>query len=170
MSFGPPPGSPLAGPTGSGLPFAGIPPELAERAQRILDAEPDHDVPRIDFAHVTEDTRPFTLRRFLAPHKAGLAVALVLVTLETLSLLAGPLLVQAGVDRGITPKDFQVVLVVSGLYLLVILANIALGSAAGRLDHAAWASDSWNSSGSACSPTCSGSRSTTTSGRRRGSS
>ncbi len=127
MSFGPPPGSPLAGPTGSGLPFAGIPPELAERAQRILDAEPDHDVPRIDFAHVTEDTRPFTLRRFLAPHKAGLAVALVLVTLETLSLLAGPLLVQAGVDRGITPKDFQVVLVVSGLYLLVIVANIALG-------------------------------------------
>ena len=133
MSFAPPPGSPFSGPTGSGLPFAGIPPELADRAQRILDREPEHAVPAVDFAHVTEDSRPFTLRRFLAPNRAGLVVALVLVTLETLSLLAGPLLVQAGVDRGIIPKDFHVLMVVAALYLGVIVANVMLG----------WARGSW---------------------------
>jgi ATP-binding cassette, subfamily B, bacterial len=132
MSYGPPPGSPLGAPTGSGLPFAGIPPELADRAQRILDLEPVHDVAPVDFAHTADDARPFTLRRFLSPHRGALAVALVLVTLETLTLLAGPLLVQVGVDRGITPKDFGVLLAVAVIYLGVILGNVVLGWARGR--------------------------------------
>lgn len=133
MSFGagPPPGSPLGTPTGSGLPFAGIPPELAERAQRILDREPEHDLPAVEFRHGEEPAGPFTLRSFLAPSRRALLVALLLVTAETITLLAGPLLVQVGVDRGITAGDFRVVVTVSLVYLGVIVANVLLGWARG---------------------------------------
>lgn len=131
MSMGPPPGSPLGAPTGSGLPFAGIPPELAERAQRILDTEPDHDLPPTGFRHDAGDVAPLSLRRFLAPSRWALLGALVLVAAETMTLLAGPLLVQVGVDRGITAKDMDVVIAVSLAYLGVIVANVGLGWARG---------------------------------------
>lgn len=132
MSMGPPPGSPLTGPTGS-TPFAGIPPELAERAEAILTAEPEHDVTPPPFDHHEEPTPRFTLRRFLAQSWPALAVALGLVALETVTLLAGPLLVQAGVDEGIMPGDFEVLLWVGAAYLCVIAANALLG----------WARGSW---------------------------
>lgn len=134
MSYGPPPGSPLSAPTGS-TPFAGIPPELAERAQRILDREPDHHPRTVEFTRAVpagEATR-FTLRSFLAPSRWRLAVALLLVTLETATLLAGPLLVQAGVDQGITPGDFARLAWVGAAYFAVIVANAGLG----------WARGSW---------------------------
>lgn len=127
MSLGPPPGSPFAGPAATGVPFAGIPPELAERAQRILDREPEHRPSPAAFSHGAGDAAPFSLGRFLAPHRVALAVALVLVATETLTLLAGPLLVQVGVDRGISAGDFRVVALASAAYLGVILANIGLG-------------------------------------------
>ncbi|MFZ4667729.1 MAG: ABC transporter ATP-binding protein [Microthrixaceae bacterium] len=127
MSMGPPPGSPLGGPAGAGLPFTGIPPELAERAQRILDREPPATPPPVAFSHRAEAGEPFTLRRFLWPSRGALLVALLLVAIETASLLAGPLLVQVGVDRGITAGDFRVVVIVSLAYLGVIVANVLLG-------------------------------------------
>ncbi len=129
--MGPPPGSPLGGPAASGLPFAGIPPELAERAQRILDREPDHTPEVPAFSHRAPAPDPFTFSRFLWPSRWPLALALVLVAAETAALLAGPLLVQVGVDRGITAGDMQVVAVVAALYLAVIIANVGLGWARG---------------------------------------
>ena len=134
MSYGPPPGSPLSSPTGS-TPFAGIPPELAERAQRILDREPEHEPepPRFSREAPKRDATRFTLRSFLAPSRGRLAVALLLVALETATLLAGPLLVQAGVDRGITPGDFGALVAVGIAYGVVIVANAGLG----------WARASW---------------------------
>ncbi len=134
MSYGPPPGSPLSAPTGS-TPFAGIPPELAERAQRILDREPDHHPGTVEFTRAVpaDEAARFTLRSFLAPSRWRLAVALLLVTLETATLLAGPLLVQAGVDQGITPGDFARLAWVGAAYFAVIVANAGLG----------WARGSW---------------------------
>lgn len=134
MSYGPPPGSPLSAPTGS-TPFAGIPPELAERAQLILDREPDHHPEPSTFqrSDPESDRGRFTLRSFLAPSKGRLAVALALVAAETMTLLAGPLLVQAGVDQGITPGDFGALVVVGIAYAVVIVANAGLG----------WARVSW---------------------------
>ena len=134
MSYGPPPGSPLSAPTGS-TPFAGIPPELAERAQRILDREPDHHPGTVEFTRAVPagEAARFTLRSFLAPSRWRLAVALLLVTLETATLLAGPLLVQAGVDQGITPGDFARLAWVGAAYFAVIVANAGLG----------WARGSW---------------------------
>ncbi|MGH1491710.1 MAG: ABC transporter ATP-binding protein [Acidimicrobiales bacterium] len=135
MSFGPPAGSPFSGPSASqtsaaaGLPFAGMPSELAERATKILDAEPDHPEPNIEFTQSGFDRQPFTLRRFLGPHRRGLAGAIGLVVIETLALQAGPLLTQIGLDRAVIPRDASVLIWVAIAYLASVLVNTAASSA-----------------------------------------
>ena len=78
MMFGPPAGGGL-GPGGAqtsaaaGLPFAGVPAELAAQADAILATEPEHAEPTVRFDPVNRDRRPFTLRRFLGAHRLALA-------------------------------------------------------------------------------------------------
>jgi ATP-binding cassette, subfamily B, bacterial len=127
MSFGPPPGSPFAGPAGAeGLPFAGIPSELAERAQVILDGEPEHPPPVVEYDPADYDRRPFTLRGFLRPHLRALLLALLLVVVETLAGLAGPMLTRIGIDDGITAGNRGVLLGVGMAYLAVIGLNVVV--------------------------------------------
>ncbi len=135
MSFGPPAGSPFSGPSAaqtsaaSGLPFAGMPSELSELAQQILAAEPDHPVAAVAFSQTDYDRRPFTLRRFLRPHRWGLVGSVGLVVLETLAMQAGPLLTQIGLDRAIVPRDPSVLIVVALAYLGAVVINAAASSA-----------------------------------------
>ena len=114
----------------SGLPFAGIPPELQSRVDRLLDQEPAHPpVGHVEFSHVSYDRRPFTLRRFLRPHRTALVGALGLVVVETLAMQAGPLLTQIGIDRGIRTGSRTTLLVVAGLYLLAVVAHTTASAA-----------------------------------------
>lgn len=135
MSFGAPAGSPFSGPSASqtsaaaGLPFAGMPSELAERATRILDTEPDHPEQDIAFSQSAYDREPFTLRRFLGPHRRGLAGAMGLVVVETLALQAGPLLTQIGLDRAVLPRDASALVFVAIAYLIAVLANTMASTA-----------------------------------------
>jgi ATP-binding cassette, subfamily B, bacterial len=109
----------------AGLPFAGVPAELRERADAILATEPEHPDPAVHFDPVGTDRRPFTLRRFLEGHRGALFGALLLVVLETLALQAGGLLTQQGIDHGITPGRVDVVVIVAVLYLVsVVVATI----------------------------------------------
>lgn len=127
--MGPPAGSPMAGPTGAatsaaaGLPFAGIPSELAERAEAILEHEPEHPDPQVDYSPVVTDRRPFTLRSFLGGHRRALAAAFGLVVVETLALQAGPLLTEAGIDDGIAAGNLGVLLTVGAIYVATILVS-----------------------------------------------
>ncbi|MDH3679934.1 MAG: ABC transporter ATP-binding protein/permease [Acidimicrobiia bacterium] len=129
MSFGPPVGSPFSGPSASqssaraGLPFAGMPSELAARAEEILAEEPEHRRPEITFSPADYDRRPFTLRRFLSPHRGALAVAVVLVVIETVAFQAGPLLIQIGLDRAIVPRQAEVLAIVAIAYVAAIAVN-----------------------------------------------
>lgn len=134
-SWGPPAGSPFAGQSATaasqsaGLPFAGIPSELLERVQAISAEEPEHPEPVVDFRQAGWDRRPFTLRTFIRPHLGGLLVALVLVVVETLALLAGPVLTEIGIDEGITPRKTSVLVWAAAAYV----ATIALNTVAGRI-------------------------------------
>ncbi|MFT7597347.1 MAG: ATP-binding cassette subfamily B protein [Acidimicrobiales bacterium] len=132
MSWGAPSGSPFGGgpsaaatSAAAGLPFAGVPTELAERAEKILSEEPDHPTPDIAFSQSDYERRPFTLRVFLEPHRLGLVGAMVLVVIETLALQAGPLLTQIGIDRAIVPRNTNVLWLVGLAYLASVLVNTA---------------------------------------------
>ena len=112
----------------AGLPFAGVPTELAERVEAILDTEPEHPPAHVPFTQVEEKTAPFTLRRFLATRKPAMTGAFALVLVETLTMQAGPLLTQRAIDKGILAKSVQVLVVTAVLYAIsVIISMIASG-------------------------------------------
>ena len=112
----------------AGLPFAGVPEELRARAEAILDREPEHPDPDVRFQARAGDERPFTLRRFLAAHRLGLALATVLVVVETLTLQTGPLLTQRGIDDGISTGDTRTLVVIAIIYVVSVLVSIVAGS------------------------------------------
>ncbi len=124
MGFGPPVG--FGGANSStaardaGLPHAGVPGHLQADVDAVLDREPDHGDPSIEFDHRHRPGAPFTLRSFLWPHRWRLAGALALVVLETVALQAGPLLTQIGIDDGVTPGDKSVLVIVALLYVAFI--------------------------------------------------
>jgi ATP-binding cassette, subfamily B, bacterial len=136
MGWGPPAGSPFAGPgavqsaTAAGLPFAGIPEELARKVDKALAGEPEHPDEHVPFTQVAGEAehRPFTLRSFLGRHRLALAGAFALVVLETLAQQAGPLLTQIGIDHGISANDTRTLVVVSIAYFASILVNVVAGT------------------------------------------
>ncbi|MGH2758802.1 MAG: ABC transporter ATP-binding protein [Actinomycetota bacterium] len=113
----------------AGLPFAGIPPELHDLAQKILDTEPEHGEEHVTFERIEKDKRPFTLRRFFAPHKWWLAGSFLFVVIETVALQAGGRLTAIAVDRGIMRGSFRVITIVAIIYM----ATVLFGGVAGRI-------------------------------------
>jgi ATP-binding cassette subfamily B protein len=130
--FGPPPGSPFAGgPAGAstGLPFAGVPPELAAKAQRILDREPEHPEPVVAFTQQHRDRKRLTLSRFLAPHRKGLAVAVALVAVETGMTTSGPFLTGLAIDHGIKAKDQGALFAIASVFVATVVLGTVFGAA-----------------------------------------
>ncbi len=96
----------------SGLPFAGVPPELQSRVDQLLEHEPDHDARAgRPTSRSSRTTAPFSLRQLLVPHRLALAGSVALVALETVALQAGPLLTQIAIDDGIRAGDREVVFI-----------------------------------------------------------
>ena len=90
----------------SGLPFSGIPSELAEGVERVLGEEPDHGASTAQFSHRLEDRRRLTMRLLVLRHRRLLATATALVVIEVITLQSGPFLTQIGIDHGIMQNDF----------------------------------------------------------------
>ncbi|MDH5675291.1 MAG: ABC transporter ATP-binding protein/permease [Myxococcales bacterium] len=142
---GPPAGSPFGGQNSTqsaraaGLPFAGIPPELAERVKQIEGREPEHPEPEVDFRPGEYDREPFGLWRFLSPHRGGLLMAFFLVVVATGASQAGPRLLAWAIDHGILENNFQVLLYAFFGYLAAIVASMIASYAriryTGRLGH-----------------------------------
>ncbi|MGI9120250.1 MAG: ABC transporter ATP-binding protein [Acidimicrobiales bacterium] len=117
----------------SGLPFAGVPSELQERFDQLLAEEPELTVDEadIDFAALVpaDQRRPFTLRRFVAPHWRSLLGVLLLVIVETATGLVGPILTQVGIDDGIGDGNIGILVVATIGYLVAVGANVGIGAA-----------------------------------------
>ncbi len=121
--FGPPGGGGRPGQV-AGLPFAGIPPEMMKGVENLLAKEPEHEVFAVDFSNVTpEEQKGFTLTKLLKPHWWALAIGVVLVAVETISLQVGPQLTQRAIDKGMLTRDFGVVKLMAALYLGSIVLN-----------------------------------------------
>lgn len=112
-----------SGSPGGGLPFAGIPSELLGGVQRTLDREPAHPEPDVSFTHQPPASRRVSIWYLLLQHKRALLITTLLIVTETLSLQAGPLLTQLGIDRGIVPRHFGVIVLAAGLYLAAVLST-----------------------------------------------
>src|SRR6476646_8244888 len=118
-------GSP--GNPGNGLPFAGIPSELQAGVEKLLDTEPDWPTPEETFSQRVKE-KGLTLRRMLSGHRKQVILACVLVVIEAVGLQAGPLLSQVGIDDGITPQNWTVLISVAvAAVFFVVLTAVASG-------------------------------------------
>ena len=113
------------------LPFAGIPPEMLDKTNALIEKEPDFSDIEITFSHKSPSSKPFTLWNFLAPYKFRFIFALVLVAMTEMLLLVGPYLVQVAIDKAIVPKDFSILMNVAmvwvgSLFLAVIISGIRI--------------------------------------------
>ena len=113
------------------LPFAGIPPEMLDRTNALIEKEPDFSDIEVTFSHQNSSSKTFTLWSFLAPYKFRFFLALLLVAMTEILLLVGPYLVQIAIDKAIVPKDFSILLMVAvawvgSLFLAVIISGIRI--------------------------------------------
>jgi len=91
---------PSAGNPGNGLPFAGIPSELQEGVDLLLDKEPTHPQPTAAFSYqmTAAEQRRLTIRQLIFQHW-GLAVAAAFfVAVVSVANQAGPLLIEHGTN------------------------------------------------------------------------
>jgi ATP-binding cassette subfamily B protein len=110
-----------AGRSGNGLPFAGIPSDLAEGVARLEAAEPDHGDPHARFDPVTDTGGRVSLGRLLLRRPGLLITASLAILVETLLLQAGPYLVQVGIDRGISAGDVRVLIGATACFAAAVL-------------------------------------------------
>ncbi|QWT22988.1 ABC transporter ATP-binding protein/permease [Subtercola sp. PAMC28395] len=85
---------------------------------------PVRDVPDIDLGRETVADPNFTLVRLLKEFRKPLAVGLVLVVLDAVAGLLGPILVKTGIDSGVQAGSAAVLFGASALYLIVTLADL----------------------------------------------
>ncbi|MEV8506161.1 ABC transporter ATP-binding protein [Actinoplanes sp. NPDC051475] len=110
-----------AGRKGNGLPFAGIPDDLADGVATLEGREPDHGDPQASYDPVADRGRRVTLGRLLTGRPALLAAATAAVLVETLLLQAGPYLVQVGIDHGIADRDLHVLIGATAAFVAAVL-------------------------------------------------
>jgi ATP-binding cassette subfamily B protein len=111
-----------------GLPFAGIPREMQARVDEVLREEPEWPAPTTTFSHRAARSG-VSLTTLLRPHSRLVAMSLVLVVIEAISIQAGPLLSAIGIDQGIQAGDLSVLVAVA----LAAIAAVVISAVAGGL-------------------------------------
>jgi ATP-binding cassette subfamily B protein len=96
-------------------------PELLARVEAL---RPIRDIPKVDLAKETVQDRQFSLGRLLREFRRPLAGGLVLVVLDAIAALLGPVLVKTGIDNGVQVGSGAVLAIASGLFLVVTLADL----------------------------------------------
>jgi ATP-binding cassette subfamily B protein len=108
---------------GNGLPFAGIPPELAAGVAKLEASEPDHGDPHVRYDPLADAGGKITLGRLLLGHPAYLITSAIAVLVETTLLQAGPALVQIGIDHGIARHDMTVLVWATAIFVAAVVAT-----------------------------------------------
>ncbi len=85
---------------------------------------PAFDQPGVDVDAQTAWDPAFTLRRFLRPFARPLGLGLLLVVLDAIATLAGPLIIRSGLDAGVEHGSVEALWVASGAFLAVTAADL----------------------------------------------
>ena len=129
VMMGAPGGGAFAGPSATqssasaGLPFAGVPSEMEQGASRILANEPQHPEPVLSFRRIAERTTRLTLRSLFENRLGAALWGLVLLAIETVTALLGPVLTQQGIDNGVMQSNRDALYFAVFLFALVIIIN-----------------------------------------------
>ncbi len=130
VMMGHPGGGAFGGPSATqssasaGLPFAGVPSEMQGGAERILQREPEHPHPVFSFERFVTDHARLNLRTLFANRRAVALWGLVLLAIETVTALLGPVLTQQGIDNGVMQGDRDALYRAVSLFGLIIVVNV----------------------------------------------
>jgi ATP-binding cassette subfamily B protein len=118
-------GSRTAAAPGGGLPFAGIPPELQDGVNKLLDDEPEYPAPSAPFSYRTEDQSPknLTLRSLVFKHWRLGAIAVLLVCIVSVTNQLGPALIAYAINHGMKHGQMSVVIGCTALFLIAIVVT-----------------------------------------------
>ena len=94
-----------------------------ELLARVAALRPVRDVARVDLAKESRHDRNFNLTRLLREFRRPLLAGLVLVVLDALASLAGPILVKTGIDNGVRMDSLAVLFGASAVYMAITLAD-----------------------------------------------
>ncbi|MFZ0994957.1 MAG: ABC transporter transmembrane domain-containing protein, partial [Candidatus Dormiibacterota bacterium] len=91
---------------------------------KVAALRPIRDEARIDIEAESRPDQDFSLLGFVKSYKRPLGLGLVLVVLDALAGLAGPLLIQRGIDQGVVAGSETVIFVATVIFLLITLADL----------------------------------------------
>ena len=121
-NIGPPSIGPGLGGGGGGWRLNLAPtPELLARVDAL---PPVRDFVQVDLDRESRCDRRFNLSRLLGEFRKPLLVGLVLVVVDAVASLAGPVLVKTGLDSGVAKGSLATVFAASGVYLFVTLVDL----------------------------------------------
>jgi ATP-binding cassette subfamily B protein len=95
-----------------------------ELLKRVAALRPIRDFPSVDIDAEGRHQSHFSLRTLLRDYRRPLGLGLALVVLDALASLAGPVLVKAGIDNGVSSGSKSVLFVASAIYLAVTLVDL----------------------------------------------
>jgi len=96
-------------------------PELLARVGAL---RPVSDVATVDLDEESRHDRGFNLARLLSQFRRPLLVGLVLVVIDALATLAGPVLVKTGIDSGVSKGSVAVLFAASAVFLAITLVDL----------------------------------------------
>ena len=96
-------------------------PELLARVARL---RPVRDVASVDIEREARHDKHFTLLRLLREFRRPLLLGLVLVIIDGLMTLAGPVLVKTGLDDGVSKGSSAVLFAAAGVFLMVTFIDL----------------------------------------------
>ncbi|NVM93944.1 ABC transporter ATP-binding protein [Arthrobacter wenxiniae] len=95
-----------------------------ELLARVAALRPVRDAAAVDLARETRPDPRFSLWRLMGEFRRPLLLGLLLVVLDAVASLVGPVLVRTGIDQGVSRGSVAVLLAASGVYLVATLADL----------------------------------------------
>ncbi len=99
-------------------------PATPELLAKVAGLPPAADVPPVELIAESRHEPGFSLRHFVRPYRPGLLAGLVLVVLDALATLAGPVLIRQGIDHGVLTGTTSALFLAAGAFALVALADL----------------------------------------------
>ncbi len=96
-------------------------PELLERVAAL---PPVRDTAHVDLSAESRHDRDFNLLRLLSAFRRPLLLGLVLVIIDALASLAGPILIKTGIDNGVAKGSVTVLFAATAIFLVVTLVDL----------------------------------------------
>ncbi|MGC1184124.1 MAG: ABC transporter ATP-binding protein, partial [Candidatus Dormiibacterota bacterium] len=117
-------GAGLGGTGGGGGWRSGLAP-TPELLAKVAALRPIRDEALVDVEAESRPDQGFSLGAFIKNYRRPLGLGLVLVVLDAVASLAGPLLIQRGIDQGVVAGSLAVIVIATALFLVITLADLA---------------------------------------------